>query len=382
MNLLKSDYNLDTMQLIDLLILVMVTSSFCGFIYELLFYRIDLGYFVKRGSSYGPWIPIYAFGVLAYALLVYRFKDKPLLVFLLCVIVSGLLEYATGWFLYNICDTRLWDYNTEIWNFGNIGGYVCFRSVLVFGLAGLMLIYVVIPMLVKIMNRFGYTNEYSYEYATEHPAYLEENNMNTEEINCWGDSITEGYGSDGLTYPDVLEELTGIPVRNLGVGGEDSRDILRRSIAYGSQEEDILVIQMGDNGGWRNLGQLIRQYRELISEAGTDRYIIISSTDDPNDFEQIWGYTTEPVGLENTWYEEEFEEEFGEHLFNGRKYLIEYGLQINGIRRTETDYMRAKSGCISLQLRNPWIDNTHLNEAGYTALAHGVYEKGKELGYW
>ena len=205
MNLLKSDYNLDTMQLIDLLILVMVTSSFCGFIYELLFYRIDLGYFVKRGSSYGPWVPIYAFGGLAYALLVYRFKDKPLLVFLLCVIVSGLLEYATGWFLYNICntrlwdynteiwnfgnvggyvclrsvlvfllcvivsglleyatgwflynicDTRLWDYNTEIWNFGNIGGYVCFRSVFVFGLAGLMLIYVVIPMLVKIMNRF------------------------------------------------------------------------------------------------------------------------------------------------------------------------------------------------------------------------------------
>ena len=95
MNLLKSDYNLDTMQLIDLLILVM---------------------------------PIYAFGGLAYALLVYRFKDKPLLVFLLCVIVSGLLEYATGWFLYNICDTRLWDYNTEIWNFGNIGGYVCFAD--------------------------------------------------------------------------------------------------------------------------------------------------------------------------------------------------------------------------------------------------------------
>ena len=138
MELIKSEYGLNTMQLIDLLILIMVSSGVCGFIYELFFYKI----------------PIYAFGGLAYALLVYRFKDKPLLVFLLCVIVSGLLEYATGWFLYNICDTRLWDYNTEIWNFGNIGGYVCFRSVLVFGLAGLMLIYVVIPMLVKIMNRF------------------------------------------------------------------------------------------------------------------------------------------------------------------------------------------------------------------------------------
>ena len=154
MELLKKDYDLNTVQLIDLLILVMVTSGICGFIYELLFYRIDLGYFVKRGSSYGPWIPIYAFGGLAYAILVYRFKDKPPLVFLLCVIVSGLLEYATGWFLYNICNTRLWDYNTEIWNFGNVGGYVCLRSVLVFGLAGLMLIYVVIPMLVRIMKRF------------------------------------------------------------------------------------------------------------------------------------------------------------------------------------------------------------------------------------
>ena len=231
-------------------------------------------------------------------------------------------------------------------------------------------------------SEIGYTNEYSYEYATEHPAYLEENNMNTEEINCWGDSITEGYGSDGLTYPDVLEELTGIPVRNLGVGGEDSRDILRRSIAYGSQEEDILVIQMGDNGGWRNLGQLIRQYRELISEAGTDRYIIISSTDDPNDFEQIWGYTTKPVGMEDTRYEAAFREAFGEHLLIGRKYLVENGLAINGLEETEEDRRRAERGNISLQLRNPEIDNTHLNEYGCIALAHGVYELGIELGYW
>ena len=43
---------------------------------------------------------------------------------------------------------------------------------------------------------------------------------------------------------------------------------------------------------------------------------------------------------------------------------------------------KAKAGNISLQLRNPEIDNTHLNKAGYTAMAYGVYEKGIELGYW
>lgn len=219
--------------------------------------------------------------------------------------------------------------------------------------------------------------------ATSHPAYSAVN-TETEEINAWGDSITEGYGSDGLSYPEFLEQLTGIPVRNLGVGGEESTEILSRSLAYGSQEEDILVIQMGDNGGWSTLDDLIGQYREMIEEAGTDRYIIISSTDDPDDREQIWGYRyySVSVGLDDTAYEEGLREAFGEHLLVGRKYLIENGLAVNDLEETEEDRERAERGDISLQLRNPEIDNTHLNEYGYRALAQGVYEKGRELGYW
>lgn len=226
----------------------------------------------------------------------------------------------------------------------------------------------------------GGDNENASADATN--AALFARNTPAEEINCWGDSITQGYGSDGLSYPEVLEELTGIPARNLGVGGEDSLEIMARSFAYGSQKEDILVIQMGDNGGWRNLDELIAQYRQMISEAETDRYIIISSTDDPDDFEQIWGYTTKPVGMEDTRYEAAFREAFGEHLLIGRKYLVENGLAINGLEETEEDRRRAERGNISLQLRNPEIDNTHLNEYGCIALAHGVYELGIELGYW
>ena len=203
-----------------------------------------------------------------------------------------------------------------------------------------------------------------------------------EAINAWGDSITAGSGSDGLSYPEVLEQLTDIPTNNYGVGGEDSVEILERSLEYGSQAGDVLVIEMGDNGGWDSLDELISQYQEMIEEAGTDRYIIISSTDDPDDYEQIWGYTDEAIGLSDTWYEAAYREAFGEHLFIGRKYLIENGLEINGLTESEEDAARAADGNISLQLRNPEIDNTHLNEAGYTAMAYGVYEKGVELGYW
>ena len=150
MELLRLETGFDNTQLSNLLILIMVSSGVFGFIYEELFYRIDLGYFTKRGSSYGPWIPIYVFGGAAYTLLVYNYKENPLLVFLLCVVVSGIMEYVTGWVLYNVFHTRLWDYNTEIWNFGNIGGYICLRSVLFFGVSGLLLIYAVIPILIKV----------------------------------------------------------------------------------------------------------------------------------------------------------------------------------------------------------------------------------------
>ncbi len=152
MELLKQETGWNTSQLINLLILVMLSCGVAGFIYEELFYRIDLGYFVKRGSTFGPWIPIYVFGGGAYMLLVYRFKQNPLLVFVLCMLVSGLLEYVTGWVLDKVFHTRLWDYNKEILNFGNINGYICLRSVLLFGLSGVFIVYILVPLLIRLIN--------------------------------------------------------------------------------------------------------------------------------------------------------------------------------------------------------------------------------------
>ena len=53
--------NFDKWTIARILLLVFVVSGIFGFIYETFFYRIDLGYFVKRGTTYGPWIPIYGF---------------------------------------------------------------------------------------------------------------------------------------------------------------------------------------------------------------------------------------------------------------------------------------------------------------------------------
>lgn len=151
--LIFKNENINFKNTISILLLLGIVSSIFGFIYETFFYRIDLGIFVKRGSTFGPWIPIYFFGGILIAIFSYRFKEKPLVVFLINSIVTGILEYGTGYVFYEFFGTRLWDYNTEIWNFGNISGYICLRSVMFFGISSLFLVYLVIPTILKLFNK-------------------------------------------------------------------------------------------------------------------------------------------------------------------------------------------------------------------------------------
>ena len=136
-----------------LLMLVFTFGGIFGFIYEEIFYRFDLGEWVKRGTTFGPWIPIYGFGGLIILGLTFKFRKKPLLVFLFATIASGVLELVTGWVCLTFFHVRLWDYNEEILNWGNINGFVCARSVLFFGIAGVFLQFVVIPVFEKLEKK-------------------------------------------------------------------------------------------------------------------------------------------------------------------------------------------------------------------------------------
>ena len=149
----NKEYEFDKWTIAMIILLIFTFGGIFGFIYETFFYRIDLGYFIKRGTTYGPWIPIYGFGGVFITLLTYKLKKKPIAVFGLACIISGILEFTVGYLLFNLKGIRLWDYNTEIWNFGNIGGYICFRSIMFFGLSGLFLIYFIIPIFKSFASR-------------------------------------------------------------------------------------------------------------------------------------------------------------------------------------------------------------------------------------
>lgn len=151
-----SDYmngiKLSKWQLISILCLIFVISGVFGWIYEFFFYYFNGGMekFYWRGGNFLPFINIYATGAIMICILAYKFRKNPFLVFLIAFISTGILEYFSGLVIYEFFGLRFWDYNTEILNFGNIGGYVCLRSVSFFGFSALLLIYLIVPLCIYL----------------------------------------------------------------------------------------------------------------------------------------------------------------------------------------------------------------------------------------
>ena len=156
---MNNEIKFDKYTVLGVLFLVAVISGIFGFVYEVIFYYFNFGMkdIYMRGSNFLPFINIYATGSIIIYILTKKLKKNPFLIFLISVIATGILEFISGYVMYEFFDGfRCWDYNTEILNFGNIGGYVCLRSVLFFGISSFLLMYVIVPMcyyLATILNK-------------------------------------------------------------------------------------------------------------------------------------------------------------------------------------------------------------------------------------
>ena len=144
---------IDKTSKISIILLMIVLSGIFGFIYEFIFYYFNSGMkeFCYQGGNFLPWINIYAIGSILIYILCYKYIKSPLKVFLISLISTGVLEYVSGLLIYKLGNgLRFWDYNKEILNFLNIDGFVCLRSVLFFGISGLILMYIMIPILYNL----------------------------------------------------------------------------------------------------------------------------------------------------------------------------------------------------------------------------------------
>lgn len=149
---------------VAIILLLFVSMAIFGFIVEINFYHInslikdgkDMWFW--RGSAFGPWIDIYGLGAVCAFLLTYRFRKKPWLVAIISGVVLSLMELIAGMAIYYLDHGRReWNYNEEIWTFGNIGGFICGRNIFCFCLAGPFVVYLIVPAIMWIAKKINRT---------------------------------------------------------------------------------------------------------------------------------------------------------------------------------------------------------------------------------
>lgn len=118
--------------------------AFLGWCVEVAFVAVTCGRVVNRGFLNGPVCPIYGFGMLGVLYLLQPVEENLFLLFLGGMVLASALELAGGWALNRLFHTRWWDYSNEPFN---LGGYICLKFSLMWGLGTVMVVRLVHPAL-------------------------------------------------------------------------------------------------------------------------------------------------------------------------------------------------------------------------------------------
>ena len=133
------------------LLMMFFMLSFMGWVWEVSLHLITDGVLVNRGVMHGPWLPIYGCGSVLMLLFLNRFRRNPALEFILIVVLCGSVEYFTSLVLEIVHGgTRWWDYTGY---FLNLHGRICAEGLLVFGIGGMAIVYVLAPFLDGMFRR-------------------------------------------------------------------------------------------------------------------------------------------------------------------------------------------------------------------------------------
>ena len=128
--------------------------SFLGWCLEVCFFALNTGKFVNRGFLNGPVCPIYGFGVVIVVLCLTPLMENTLLLFLGSVLLTSLLELGVGFALEKLFHQRWWDYTNEPFN---LGGYICLRFSLAWGLACLLVMEIIHPSVLWLILHIPHT---------------------------------------------------------------------------------------------------------------------------------------------------------------------------------------------------------------------------------
>ena len=127
---------------------VIFIYSFLGWCAEVVFAACRRGIFVNRGFLNGPVCPIYGFGVALVLGLLEPVKSSFLLLFFGSMLLTTALEFIIGFIMESFFHDKWWDYSNNPFN---IKGYVCLEFSIIWGLACVLVVDVIHPLIQKLI---------------------------------------------------------------------------------------------------------------------------------------------------------------------------------------------------------------------------------------
>lgn len=125
--------------------------SFIGWTWEVSLHLVEDGVFVNRGVLHGPWLPIYGSGGILILVVLNKLRIRPMAEFAGIIVLCGCVEYFTSYYLEVAHNgQKWWDYTGY---FLNLHGRICAEGLLVFGIGGMAIVYVLAPMLDNLIRR-------------------------------------------------------------------------------------------------------------------------------------------------------------------------------------------------------------------------------------
>ena len=132
------------------IIMIFFTFSIIGWGWEVCLHLVKDGVFVNRGVMHGPWLPVYGSGVSLIVVLLARWRSTPYKEAFFTLMVCGILEYFTSYYLEITKGMRWWDYTGY---FINLNGRICAEGLIVFVVGGMAAVYVLVPLIDSTLSR-------------------------------------------------------------------------------------------------------------------------------------------------------------------------------------------------------------------------------------
>lgn len=140
------------MDKVYLYFLLFLIYSFIGWIMEICVTFYKSKKIVDRGFLIGPYCPIYGYASIIMILYLNHYKDNPLTVFLLAVVICTFIEYIISYIMEKLFNARWWDYSNYKFN---INGRVCLINAFFFGVLGTFLVYYANPFFENILLKIN-----------------------------------------------------------------------------------------------------------------------------------------------------------------------------------------------------------------------------------